>query len=98
MARIFLVPDNPNKSSHLDSPRARLARVTRAYSVFFVFRVCLSVSVCVCLSLCVSVCPSFCLISNCIVIKRRTLIGQLHDDVVFLQLPESFSLLFSCEK
>ena len=24
------------------------------------------------------------------------LIGQLHDDVILLQLPESFSLLFSC--
>ena len=23
-------------------------------------------------------------------------IGQLHDDVILLQLPESFSLLFSC--
>ena len=23
-------------------------------------------------------------------------IGQLHDDIIFLQLPESLSLLFSC--
>ena len=25
------------------------------------------------------------------------LIGQLHDDVILLQLPESLSFLFSCE-
>ena len=28
--------------------------------------------------------------------KALGLIGQLHDDVILLQLPESFSLLFSC--
>ena len=27
---------------------------------------------------------------------RKWPIGQLHDDVILLQLPESFSLLFSC--
>ena len=54
MARIFLVPDNPNKSSHLDSTRARLARVTRVYSVFLFF-------VSVFLYLCVFVCLSVCL-------------------------------------
>ena len=26
----------------------------------------------------------------------RTSIGQLHDDVILLQLPESLSVLFSC--
>ena len=28
--------------------------------------------------------------------QKATAIGQLHDDVILLQLPESFSLLFSC--
>ena len=28
--------------------------------------------------------------------KLLKLIGQLHDDVILLQLPESLSLLFSC--
>ena len=28
--------------------------------------------------------------------KNKLKIGQLHDDVILLQLPESFSLLFSC--
>ena len=27
---------------------------------------------------------------------RAFSIGQLHDDIILLQLPESFSLLFSC--
>ena len=27
---------------------------------------------------------------------KHLLIGQLHDDVILLQLPESLSLLFSC--
>ena len=27
---------------------------------------------------------------------KEALIGQLHDDVILLQLPESLSLLFSC--
>ena len=28
--------------------------------------------------------------------EYQTTIGQLHDDVILLQLPESLSLLFSC--
>ena len=30
------------------------------------------------------------------ILRTDETIGQLHDDVILLQLPESFSLLFSC--
>ena len=44
--------------------------------------------------------PKFVLRCFCIVTGYAQVsywpIGQLHDDVILLQLPESFSLLFSC--